>query len=281
MRSQMSRQDGAVRHPARSSTAISLAIVAMVLTYIGPVRAADAVEIMVVGTIHMDNPGLDLHNLKVGDVLEPAFQAEIARVTEALARFKPTAVHVESSAEAAREDYQLYLAHKLDQSRNEIVQLGFRLGRLAALDAVHGADATIPFPYGAVREFAEKHGQAALLDVLHAEVEALAKSEEELLKTRGLAALLRRINDPDYIQRDHGFYRTMLRVGAGNEQPGADLLTEWYRRNFLICANFLQASKPGDRIVVFFGSGHAFLLRQCVAETPGLKLVEANDFLPN
>jgi hypothetical protein len=32
--------------------------------------------------------------------------------------------------------------------------------------------------------------------------------------------------------------------------------------------------------VVFFGSGHAYLLRQCVNETPGLKLVEANDYLP-
>jgi hypothetical protein len=33
--------------------------------------------------------------------------------------------------------------------------------------------------------------------------------------------------------------------------------------------------------VIFFGAGHAFLLRQCVAETPGYKLVEANDYLPN
>ena len=57
-------------------------------------------------------------------------------------------------------------------------------------------------------------------------------------------------------------------------------LTAWYRRNFLICANLLQLSRPGDRIVVFYGAGHAFLLRQCVQETPGFKLVEPNDYLP-
>jgi len=31
---------------------------------------------------------------------------------------------------------------------------------------------------------------------------------------------------------------------------------------------------------VFYGSGHAFLLRQCIQETPGFVLVEPNDYLP-
>ena len=62
--------------------------------------------------------------------------------------------------------------------------------------------------------------------------------------------------------------------------PGADLLTAWYKRNAYICANIVQLAKPGDRVVVFYGSGHAFLLRQCVSGIPGFKLVEANDYLP-
>jgi len=72
----------------------------------------------------------------------------------------------------------------------------------------------------------------------------------------------------------------MLHIGEGSEQPGVDLLTGWYRRNFAICANVIQNSHSGDRIVVFYGSGHAFLLRQCIAETPGFQLVEPNRFLP-
>jgi hypothetical protein len=54
----------------------------------------------------------------------------------------------------------------------------------------------------------------------------------------------------------------------------------WYKRNFVICANLLQLSQPGDRAVVFYGSGHAFLLRKCVVETPGFDLIEPNDSLP-
>jgi len=100
------------------------------------------------------------------------------------------------------------------------------------------------------------------------------------LKTGTVGAILRLLNDPTRLARDNAFYRTALHVGGGTQQPGADLLTAWYRRNFLICANIIQLAKPGDRIVVFYGSGHAFLLRQCVVETPGFELVEPNDYLP-
>jgi Family of unknown function (DUF5694) len=260
--------------------AVGLAV-AGVFACAGYARAADApVQVMILATVHMDNPGLDFHNTKVDDVLQRDFQAQIARVTDALARFKPTAVHVESSAEAARERYALYLSDKLEPSRNEVVQLGFRLARSVGLQTVHGIDVLTDFPYLPVEAFAKAHGQQGLLDSMHAEIEMLARSEEELLETKGIAAELRRINDPEDIRNGHAYYRTMLRIGAGNEQPGAELLTAWYRRNFLICANFLQLSRPGDRIVVIFGSGHSFLLRQCVIETPGLQLIEANSYLP-
>jgi hypothetical protein len=82
------------------------------------------------------------------------------------------------------------------------------------------------------------------------------------------------------VKADHAFYRTLLRIGGGNTQPAVDLAAAWYKRNFLICANLIQLAQPGDRMVVFYGSGHAFLLRQCVAETPGFELVEPNDYLP-
>ena len=63
-------------------------------------------------------------------------------------------------------------------------------------------------------------------------------------------------------------------------QPGAELLAAWYKRNFYICAHLLQTAFPGDRVAVFYGYGHLFLLRQCVAETPGFRLIEATAYLP-
>jgi hypothetical protein len=246
-------------------------------------RAPDEkpVSVMVVADFHMSNPGRDMHNLSVDDVLAPHRQAEIAKITAGLAAFHPSAVMAEWPADDARERYAEYLAGTLPPDRNEVVQLGFRLAKAVGLQNLYGIDVDGDFPYDAVLDFAKAHGQSELLDRANVEIEALIKTQADLLKTKGISGTLRYLNDPDRLSRDNSFYRKMLRVGSGSSQPGVDLLTAWYRRNFAICANLLQNSHPGDHIIVFYGSGHAFLLRQCVTESPGFVLVEPNSFLPN
>jgi hypothetical protein len=244
-------------------------------------KADDApVSVMIVGTFHMSNPGRDLYNAQVDDVLLPRFQTQIAAVTDALGRFRPTAVMVEWPAGITAERYAKYRAGTLEPSRNEVVQLGFRLAKGANLAAVHGIDVEGDFPFDAVAKHAQANGQQALLDAASAEIQAFVKRQEDITRRDGVGPTLRFLNDPGLIARGNAFYRQTLRIGSGATQPGADLLTAWYRRNFLICANIIQLAKPGDRIVVLYGSGHSFLLRQCIQETPGFRLVEPNDYLP-
>lgn len=247
------------------------------------VRAASTqtpIEVMIIGDFHMANPGLDQHNVTVDDMLAPGRQNEIAAVTDALSRFHPTVVAAEWPADIASERYAKYLDGTLPPSHNEVVQLGFRLAKTAGLKAFHGIDADGDFPFGPVNDYAKAHGQDAALDEAGKSVEDMVATIDRTLKASGVSATLRYLNDPVRLVGDNGFYRTTLKIGDGKQQPGADLLTAWYRRNFLICANLVQMSRPGDRVVVFYGSGHAFLLRQCVTETPGFKLVEPNDYLP-
>src|SRR5262249_14672171 len=120
----------------------------------------------------------------------------------------------------------------------------------------------------------------AILDEANAQVQAIVDKQSQTITSGGIGAALRYLNDPAFLAHANDFYRQTLRIGGGTTQPGAGLLTAWYRRNFLICANIIQLARPGDRIVVFYGSGHSLLLRQCIQETPGFKLVEANDYLP-
>lgn len=246
--------------------------------------AADSVPetaVMIVGDFHVSNPGHDLHNLKADDMLAPRRQAEIAAVSDALARFKPTLVAVEWPADITDQRYDAYLKGTLAPSRNEVVQLGFRLARTAGLKSVAGIDVDGDFPYEAVQAYADKHGMSAILAAANAEIETAIRTEDETLKTGTVGGMLRLLNEPAAVAKGNAFYRLMLKVGGGAEQPGAELLAQRYRRNFLICANLVQRAKPGDRAVVFYGSGHGFLLRQCISETPGYRLVEANDYLPN
>lgn len=241
--------------------------------------SASPMEVMVIGVFHMSNPGHDIHNLKVDDVLEPKRQSEIAAVTDALARFKPTKVGVEWPADLVADRYKQYLAGTLPPSRNEVVQLGFRLAKNTGAE-VYSLDADGDFPYQRLKNFAETRGFSKLLDEMNAAIQRDVDEEARLLAQKGVSADLRFLNDPVRLSKDNAFYRNMLRIGLGDDQPGADLTASWYHRNFLICANLLQLAKPGDRIAIFFGSGHAFLLRQCVTETPGFRLIEPNDYLP-
>ncbi len=244
------------------------------------VRAADApTEVMIVGVMHMANPGLDLHDMRVPDVLQPRYQAEIARLTEGLARFKPTQVHVESERDLAA-DYARYRAGELQSDRNEIVQVGFRLAKHLGLVKVHASDTAMSFDLRPLFDFAAAHGKKAVLDALNVKANSQTETETEMLRTRGILAVLRRMNHPDYILDNHLTHRMVLPIGAGKEQPGADYWAGWNRRNILICAKIIEAARPGDRLAVFFGASHSFLLRQCVSETPGFKLIEANDYLP-
>jgi hypothetical protein len=255
----------------------------MVCLFVSAATASEVpatVSVMVVGDFHMSNPGRDMHNMTADDMFADKRQKEIAAVTDALARFAPTVVAAEWSADVASQRFTAYLQGTLAPSRNEVVQLGFRLAKTVNLLQFHGIDVEGDFPYEAVQTYAMAHGESAILDQQSARVQALVEKTDATLKQGTVSQTLRFINDPMRIAGDNEFYRSTLAIGGGNTQPGAELMTAWYRRNFLICANLVQATKPGDRVVLFYGFGHAFLLRQCIQEMPGFKLVEPNDYLP-
>ncbi|MBS0470245.1 MAG: hypothetical protein JSR60_04170 [Proteobacteria bacterium] len=242
--------------------------------------ASEPVQVMIVGDFHMSNPGRDMHNTEVDDMLSPKRQAEIAAVIDGLTAFQPTMVAAEWPADITSSRYAEFRAGTLKPSHNEVVQLGFRLAAKMNLTDVAGIDVDGDFPYEAVQAYADAHGMKDILDKTNADIARAVDSEEHLLKTGTVSQMLRWMNDPEAIAHGNEFYRTMLRIGGWSEQPGAELLTAWYKRNFLICANLIQRAKPGDRIVVFYGAGHSFLLRQCVSEMPGFVLVEPNAYLP-
>lgn len=236
------------------------------------------VKVMIVGTIHLANPAHDLFNVSVDDVLAPRRQAEIRRTVADLARFRPTKVAVEWPEDLVRQRYRRFLAGTLQPSRNEVVQFGFALARVAGSIPVYGIDADGDFPYDRMRAFAEAHGMRDLIDRQNSGPIELTRIFQSALNG-SIPKLLRTINDPARIARSQDYYQYALQIGSGAEQPGPDLVASWYKRNFLICGQLLQLGAPGDRIVVFYGYGHAFLLRQCVRQTPGLQLVEPNSFL--
>ncbi|MCC8363778.1 DUF5694 domain-containing protein [Lysobacter sp. A6] len=237
-------------------------------------------KVMIVGTFHLDNPGKDVFNVQVDDVLSDTRQKELADVAASLARFEPTEVMVEWPQATTDEQYASFRTGKLPPSRNEVVQLGFRLAKLRELERVHGIDVAGEFPFDPVKEFAGSHGMSPRLDAALAGAGKEVQVLSDRVRKDSIGSVLRYMNTPSRALENHGFYVDMLRFGEGDTQPGARLVGAWYARNLAICARLLQSLPVGGRAVVFYGEGHAYLLRQCVIEAPGVELVEANDYLP-
>ena len=249
----------------------------------GPAAGDDAkgkAQVVVVGTYHFSNPGLDQHNIKADDVLKPERQREIEEIVRSLGAYKPTFVGVEWPAAIVDERYPKYLDGTLAPSRNEVVQLGFRLAKQSGLDKMHGLDVPGDFPFEPVKKWAQANGRMGMIDELMVAGERETAKVTAMQENGTIGDILRYMNQPESIAANHSAYPTMLLFGRGEEQPGVALLSSWYTRNLAICARLLQALKPDDRAVVFFGQGHVYLISQCLDEAPGVERVDALAWLP-
>lgn len=249
----------------------------------------EPVQVMFLGTYHMSNPGQDLHNARIDPVTTPEKQAELEAVAEALARFRPTAVAVERIApdQSTLLDprYPAFTPADLLTNPDERVQVGYRLAHRLGLERVYAIDEQDRegqpsyFPFEDVQRWAEANGGGERLGAMHGEIAALLADLERRQAVETASQLLVGINAPERIRWDQGFYARLMTFGAGDDQPGAVLNARWYARNAQIVARLLQVARPGDRIVVVYGSGHNYWLRQMVQTMPGFVLVEPSEYL--
>jgi hypothetical protein len=237
---------------------------------------------LLLGTYHMSNPGLDMHNVKVDDVLATKRQQEIQEVVERLKLFKPTKIVVEELAdkdEALNVDYRSYLSGEFTLGPNEIHQLGFRTASELGHDKIYPVDWNEwigGVALGHVYEYAELH-MPELYQQFNSRGTENAGGFEKFMLEKTIRELLLAGNRHENIQQDHQAYMTFARVGDGKNNIGIDWLCNyWYRRNLIIYTNISRISTVEDRILVIYGYGHLHLLTQFMKESDlySLEMVE-------
>lgn len=242
------------------------------------------IKVMVLGMYHFANPGLDVVNIDVDDVLAPRRQGEIGVLVDTLAEWRPTRIAVENMAEAPAHEMADFdqTEELLKTTRNESVQVGYRLARQLGHAAVYGYDEQAGegepdyFPMGKVQAFAAENGGEGLLGSLFGEVQAMVAEERARLPEQTIAESLLTHNDPERVGAMHDkLYYSLLSIGDGDAQPGAELNAYWYMRNAKMFAKIDMIAEPGDRVLVLAGSGHVTWLRHFVRRMPGYELVEA------
>ena len=85
-----------------------------------------------------------------------------------------------------------------------------------------------------------------------------------------------RLNDPKGRLASHQVYLRSVRIGIGNQYPGANrFILFWYARNLKIFVNLTRIMEAkDDRILLIIGAGHIFLLQQLL-ENSGDYTVES------
>lgn len=231
----------------------------------------DAISVLVLGAYHFDNPGRDVNNLDAEDVRAPARQAELEVLAEEIAAFRPTAIAIERVAPPPYIDngYASFTPEALAEDRDERVQLAYRIAhntginRVYAIDEQPADDEPDYFPFDTVQAFVEEAGQQdRLREFADLSEQLLAFAEAQ--KTATIPELLLMVNSPEF---GESFYWDIIRLGEGENQPGAELAAYWFMRNAKIFNKLDQVAQPGDRILVVYGAGHGYWLNEITART--------------
>ena len=267
------------RPPSRLARLLTV-LVALVLAGPGRAQQAPPADVLILGTYHFDNPGLDVAQFTVADVLAPDRQAEVAAVVDALAAFRPTRIVVERRpGEAALDSlYGAYRDGRHGLARSEDQQIGFRLAARLGHARVYPVDHEGAFPFEPVMAYAEQHDLGFVATMMGG-IRRIEQEVDSLQRTASVGETLRFLNRPEVLARGHALYVSAASVGAGDGYAGADLMSAWFDRNVRIFADLASLAVPGDRVLVIYGSGHAPILRDLVEANPALRLVDPSAYL--
>ena len=267
-----------------------IALCAALLLTFGPAAApaaagpAPAAQVMVLGVAHLQAKH-DVHNSVFTDSpLSPKRQAQIAEIVERLARFHPTKVLIEASAQnpVYAQRYRDYLAGKFTLTENEIYQFGFRLAALSRNSSIYPVDTDGP----AIIDDSSPSGKrinaflvAAFPKLTTPSFDAMLARQETLERTGTYLDLLTFLNSDEAIRANASVYSVLDGMGRDTGNAGAAYVSQWYARNCYIFSNILSVVQPGDRAVVIMGQGHEYLLRELVRLNPGLTDVNPLTYL--
>jgi hypothetical protein len=242
------------------------------------------VEVLLLGTFHFDNPGLDVAQFESANILSPKRQQEVNAVVNQLIAYKPDKIFIEAEpAQQAQWDslFSLYQEGKFTLKANEIYQLAFPLAKALGHPHLYAADyRKADFPYDSLMKVLAASGQQVLQQSIQSTIAQVTQAFNANLSTHTLAELLRLDNTPESRRDNLAFYLHCLGAGKLNNHVGAYLTSEWWRRNMVIYATILkQLTGNEKRIVVLFGSSHTAVLEELMKYNSALRLRAVGEVL--
>ncbi|WP_426477468.1 DUF5694 domain-containing protein [Chryseobacterium sp. CBSDS_008] len=242
-------------------------------------------KILLIGTIHFENPHTDSFELIVGDFLSAKRQSELEDLTNVLSQTKATKVMIERPIGNQRSSdslYHLYVTdhYKLPVSERE--QIGFRLAKKLKLDQVKCVDKFYGMTHDSLMvASAKENNQLYLLEDLGTQAKAMINDYDDQLKKGTITEVLKYINTPEELKKNLSIYlKFIAKIGAGKNFAGAESVSDWYLRNLAIYSNIINQVELSDKyVVLIFGQGHIPILKHLLQNNDDFEVVELHSIL--
>lgn len=258
-----------------------------------PPCAPDQVQVMLLGTFHMHNPGLDEVNVRADDVLSERRQEDLQTLADRLVDWEPNRIAVErpyDRAETVNEQYRSYAigertygvessfhsTHPLvsetdSECRSEVVQVGFRVADSLGHDRVYPIDEPMDLGNKDLTALEERGLEPERkIPVEQPDHQTRELADSERLASSTITSYLAWLNREEQLRYNHeGMFGQYIRYGRGDNYGGPQALARWYQRNRRMVHHLWRAIEPSDeRLLLIVGSGHVRVLRHLLEETP-------------
>jgi hypothetical protein len=242
-------------------------------------------QILLIGTFHFENPGLDIAQVNTFNVMTNKSQKELESITDKIKKFGPDKIFVEWNYEKQDKLDKFYaknadsLFHK---NADEIVQLALRSAKKLGHKKLFAIDYNqAGFPYDSLVKGMQEANQLDLIKKNKEEMAAYEKSQNQKIGKYSLTELLIDCNIKESNAENVKWYlETANKAGKTDNFVGAYLVSEWYRRNLYMYSLIQKLTEnKDDKIMVLLGAGHTAMLREFIKYDSNFEIVELKDVL--
>lgn len=236
----------------------------------------EKIKVLNFATFHLSG-STDANSSPV-NINNPQVKKEVNKIVEELVKFNPTIICVEVPVESAKGTNEIYQEYKTDQSKTtnwseEINSIAFEVGRLSGVENIYGIDSKLGFNYPKLMEMAKE------FESISTYLANYDKETKEFNET-GIQEKFRILNTDEFKSEIIDFYNTLALMHTPGNYEGAEIISDFYKRNLMIYSNLYDVPKnKDDRILIILGGTHTAYLDLFLRDHPDFELVDPKEYV--
>lgn len=241
-------------------------------------------QVLLVGTFHYANPGLDVAQVKAFDIMSEKSQKELELMSDKIKKFGPDKIFVEWEF-SKQADLEKFYNKKTDSlfknNKSEITQLALRTAKKLNHKKLYGMNVYTSFPYDSLMMSMEKANQKDLMKRNNESTKKFERDHNERITKSSLQNMMLYYNTKQFENENIQWYLEIAnRAGNPDDFTGPSLVANWYKRNLIMYSLIQKLTESTDnKIMILVGAGHAALIREFITHDPEFELVELSTVL--